>query len=72
MKSQELFVLCLACAFASATLLGATLISGYFLDWFQSLPASGQKFVQPVLALVTAVLLGLAGFMRYRNSESEE
>ena len=72
MKNQKLFILCIACALASGTLFGATLITGYVFDWVHSLSANSQKMIQPLLSLTTAIALGIAVYLRRGRGEADE
>lgn len=72
MKNQKLFILCMACALASGTLFGATLIAGYVFDWVHSLSANSQKMIQPLLSLTAVVALGIAVYLRRLRGEPDE
>jgi len=64
MNCKAAGALLLAFALACATLLTVSIASASFVHWIQTLSATSMLLIQPLCALVTAILLGLGVYLR--------
>ena len=72
MKKQKFLLFCLALVLASATLLGATLFSGLFLEWVRSFSEREGKIFEFTSLFITAIFIGVGFYRRRRRRESKE